>query len=299
MNTPKLFNLISYTNYSKLNGYGFLFNGKENDDEVKGQGNQQDYGMRIYDPRIGRFLSVDPLTQDYPWYTPYQFTGNNPIRFVDLDGLEPLDPMAFIWQGFGDGFSGIANWVDNIFSWGTETTVTTPTSTKQNGNVTTTSGIEVKNIEESSTNFGGVFSTVRNNGSPTPMDELPPVVKNKSTTTASPFKQVEVKTKLVSIVAKATANQNEAKVEASATVKVKVYKVPVDVKVSTTTSTNGQSDTKIQAAVPIAKSSASASATYSTNPASKKSSIKISAGGETKIGNVKISKGAFIKAKTE
>ena len=33
-------------------------------------------------------LSVDPLTKSYPWYTPYQFTGNSPILFIDLDGLE-------------------------------------------------------------------------------------------------------------------------------------------------------------------------------------------------------------------
>ena len=47
--------------------YKFGFNGKLNDNEVKGGlGNQQDYGMRIYDPRVGRFLSVDPLIKDYP-----------------------------------------------------------------------------------------------------------------------------------------------------------------------------------------------------------------------------------------
>jgi hypothetical protein len=35
--------------------YRYGFNGKENDNEVKGAGNQQDYGMRIYDPRWGSF----------------------------------------------------------------------------------------------------------------------------------------------------------------------------------------------------------------------------------------------------
>ncbi|MFN7823723.1 MAG: RHS repeat domain-containing protein, partial [Bacteroidota bacterium] len=69
-------------------GYRYGFNGKENDNEVKGEGNQQDYGMRIYDGRIGKFLSVDPLTSDYPFYTPYQFAGNKPIVAIDLDGLE-------------------------------------------------------------------------------------------------------------------------------------------------------------------------------------------------------------------
>ena len=70
-----------------VNGrYGF--NGKEMDDEVKGDGNQQDYGMRTYDPRLGRFLSIDPLAKEYPYYTPYQFAGNKPVRNIDIDGLE-------------------------------------------------------------------------------------------------------------------------------------------------------------------------------------------------------------------
>jgi RHS repeat-associated protein len=75
-----------------LNGssYKYGFNGKENDNEVKGEGNQQDYGMRIYDPRLQRFLSVDPITKEYPELTPYQFASNRPIDGVDLDGLEYL-----------------------------------------------------------------------------------------------------------------------------------------------------------------------------------------------------------------
>ena len=70
--------------------YRYGFNGKENDNEVKGEGNQQDYGMRIYDGRLGRFLSVDPLTKGYPELTPYQFASNSPLSGIDLDGLEYL-----------------------------------------------------------------------------------------------------------------------------------------------------------------------------------------------------------------
>ena len=70
--------------------YRYGFNGKENDNEVKGEGNQQDYGMRIYDPRLGRFLSLDPLTAKYPELTPYQFASNTPIQAVDLDGAESM-----------------------------------------------------------------------------------------------------------------------------------------------------------------------------------------------------------------
>jgi hypothetical protein len=44
--------------------------------------------MRIYDPRLGRFLSVDPITRQYPELTPYQFASNRPIEGIDQDGLE-------------------------------------------------------------------------------------------------------------------------------------------------------------------------------------------------------------------
>ena len=79
----------NYTSSSSSYRYGF--NGKENDNEVKGEGNQQDYGMRIYDPRLGKFLSVDPLSKKFPFYSPFHFGGNNPLKNIDLDGCEPDD----------------------------------------------------------------------------------------------------------------------------------------------------------------------------------------------------------------
>ncbi|WP_261387549.1 RHS repeat-associated core domain-containing protein [Chitinophaga pinensis] len=69
-------------------GYRYGFNGKENDNEVKGEGNQQDYGMRVYDPRVGKFLSVDPLYREYPWNSTYAYAENDVIRSTDLDGAE-------------------------------------------------------------------------------------------------------------------------------------------------------------------------------------------------------------------
>lgn len=87
--------------YSASDSYRYGFNGKENDNEVKGEGNQQDYGMRIYDPRVGRFLSVDPLSAEYPELTPYQFGSNRPIDGIDLDGLE--------WSNAREGANGNFN----------------------------------------------------------------------------------------------------------------------------------------------------------------------------------------------
>ena len=94
--------------YEAQSGYRYGFNGKENDNEVKGEGNQQNYGFRIYDPRLGKFLSSDPITKKYPELTPYQFASNSPIAGIDQDGLE-----FFFAAGAGnDGWPGSNGYPD-------------------------------------------------------------------------------------------------------------------------------------------------------------------------------------------
>ncbi|SHN16273.1 RHS repeat domain-containing protein [Chitinophaga sp. CF418] len=73
--------------------YRYGFNGKENDNEIKGEGNSLDFGARVYDPRIGRFLSLDPKSKEYPDWSPYVYAFDNPIRLVDDNGEGPGDPM--------------------------------------------------------------------------------------------------------------------------------------------------------------------------------------------------------------
>ncbi len=73
---------------SNVSRYRYGFNGKELDNEVSGNGNELYYGMRVYDQRTGRFLSVDLLTSKYPMLTPYQYASNSPIQNIDLNGLE-------------------------------------------------------------------------------------------------------------------------------------------------------------------------------------------------------------------
>ncbi|RXR21253.1 hypothetical protein EQG63_04760 [Flavobacterium amnicola] len=68
--------------------YRYGFQGQEKDDELKGEGNSLNYTFRMHDPRVGRFFTTDPLTADYPWYSPYQFAGNKVVQFVELEGLE-------------------------------------------------------------------------------------------------------------------------------------------------------------------------------------------------------------------
>lgn len=53
-----------------------------------------DFGARMYDARIGHFVSVDPLAKAYPSISPYAFVANNPISFTDLDGKIIWDPQA-------------------------------------------------------------------------------------------------------------------------------------------------------------------------------------------------------------
>ncbi|MBC9914062.1 RHS repeat domain-containing protein [Chitinophaga varians] len=103
--------------------YRYGFNGKENDNEVKGEGNQQDYGMRVYDPRIGKFLSVDPLSKSYPWNSTYAYAENRVIDGVDLDGGEVLHYSLNLKDGRATSIS-----LDNVqrtIPWNIETILET------------------------------------------------------------------------------------------------------------------------------------------------------------------------------
>jgi RHS repeat-associated protein len=70
------------------NFYRFGFNGKENDNVDFGEGNFQDYGFRMFKKRLGKFISIDPLSISYPELSSYQFASNTPIWAIDLDGME-------------------------------------------------------------------------------------------------------------------------------------------------------------------------------------------------------------------
>jgi RHS repeat-associated protein len=73
---------------STSSSYRYGFQNQELDNEL--WGGAISFSHRVEDPRLGRFFSVDPLTGKYPYYTPYSFSGNQVIAFVELEGLEQL-----------------------------------------------------------------------------------------------------------------------------------------------------------------------------------------------------------------
>jgi RHS repeat-associated protein len=65
----------------------------EQDNEVKGNGNSYTTYFRQLDPRVGRWLSIDPKTNELPWESPYVSMGNNPITSIDPLG-DKFDPES-------------------------------------------------------------------------------------------------------------------------------------------------------------------------------------------------------------
>ena len=71
--------------------YRYGFNGQEKDDEVSGEGNTLDFGARIYDSRLGRWMSIDPQYVHYE--TPYSLNRNSPLIYVDKNlGIDLIPP---------------------------------------------------------------------------------------------------------------------------------------------------------------------------------------------------------------
>lgn len=64
--------------------YQYKYNGFEYQDEL-GLG-WYDYGARNYDPALGRWMNIDPLAGKWNSYSPYNYTLNNPVNFIDPNG---------------------------------------------------------------------------------------------------------------------------------------------------------------------------------------------------------------------
>ena len=70
--------------------FRYGFQNQEHDDELKGDGNSYTTEFRLSDPRLGKWLSLDPKAGKYPMDSPYMAYGNNPISIIDGDGREKI-----------------------------------------------------------------------------------------------------------------------------------------------------------------------------------------------------------------
>ncbi len=78
--------------YVDLRYYRYGYNGKEREERGEfGTLTHYDYGFRVYSPGLGRFWSVDPLAAEYAGWSGYVYVMGNPLRYVDVEGLDTID----------------------------------------------------------------------------------------------------------------------------------------------------------------------------------------------------------------
>jgi len=153
-------------------GYNSTITGRKHNYGFGGKEEQNELGLgwiditaRNYDPAIGRWMNLDPLAEEMRRHSPYNYAFDNPIFFIDPDGMMPFgccpNPISRIGNGIANSLTSIVNSVteavDDFFS--SIGTAVNEFSSSLEGNVSN----EMSSTDDSSPELGGA-SMVNDSG---------------------------------------------------------------------------------------------------------------------------------------
>jgi RHS repeat-associated protein len=98
--------------------YRYGFQGMECDDDWEADGNEYTTAFRQYDPRVGRWMSVEPLSRKYPMYSTYASNFNNPVNYFDTNGQCPILWGAIIGGSVSIGMELYSAYTDPNYEFG-------------------------------------------------------------------------------------------------------------------------------------------------------------------------------------
>lgn len=114
----------------------YQYNGKEKQPET----GYLDYGARMYDPTIARWMTVDPLAEKGRRWSPYSYAFDNPIRFIDPDGMWPSDGP------------GVKSYFQKLYNQATNFVKSAEMSMSVSGSFGLQANIKVLNVVEAEVN---------------------------------------------------------------------------------------------------------------------------------------------------